>query len=593
MSIVTLNKATVYARASQLTTVLRRLQGLGFLHLIPLAKGEEIAAEKSAVTPEAKEALTFLLQAPHKRNQLHNDRRFKADHVKSKALHLKARLKALKEERDRLKQRIAQLRPWGDFTLPPLEALQGYRLWFYTVPHHRMSELSGCGAIWQQVGRDHRFAYVVAISADEPDSVPFDRTHAGTKSLSSYLSALETVENEIEDKEAERIAQTRWLDLYINSLDRLLDREALEQARREAYADSDVMAVQGWIPQAQAEALRTFCAEHGCALVLEAPRAEESPPTLLHNPAALSAGEDLLGFYMMPGYRQNDPSTLFFFSFALFFGMILGDAGYGALCAAATYALWRTMGRSPAGRRMRILLAALSATTLVWGVLIGSYFGLAPEPGSLMAFFHVMNVSDYDTMMALSIGIGGLHVILANLAVARQHFAAGTPEGMLAPAGWVLTVAGALWAYYMPQTHTAGFVAAGIGLLMVAAFTGSGQRGMRRIGSGLIGLTRITSAFGDILSYLRLFALGLATSSMAIAFNDLAAQVAAQFAGVGLLLALIVLLIGHTLNLALGIVSGVVHGLRLNVIEYLNWGVPEEGYAFKPFRKKEKKRWNL
>jgi V/A-type H+-transporting ATPase subunit I len=94
-----------------------------------------------------------------------------------------------------------------------------------------------------------------------------------------------------------------------------------------------------------------------------------------------------------------------------------------------------------------------------------------------------------------------------------------------------------------------------------------------------------------VLSYLRLFALGLATSSMAIAFNELAGQVASQFTGVGVLLGMLVFLFGHTLNLGLGIVSAVVHGLRLNVIEYLNWGMPKEGVPFRPFQKKEQHEW--
>lgn len=593
MSIVALKKATIFARAGQENALLHQLQELGFLHLIPLAENEANAPAGAAVTPESKEALKFLAHAPRKRKQIHNAKHFDAQHVKSKALHLKAHLKALREERDKLKLRVAQLRPWGEFVLPPLSLLQGYRLWFYTVPHSRKAELFGCGQIWQQVGRDNRFAYVVVISPDEPGDFPFDRTHAGTKSLSSYLSVLERIENEIEDTEAERIAQTRWLDLYANSLHRLLDQEALEQAAGDAYKDENLLVLQAWLPESRAGDLEAFCAGHGCALVLEVPSEADVPPTLLHNPETLAVGEDLLEFYMTPGYRQNDPSVLLFFSFVLFFGMILGDAGYGALTLIGTYAGWALMGQSETGRRLRILFAALSASTIGWGVLVGSYFGLSPEPDSFLARLHLMDVHDYDTMMAVSIGIGGAHVILANLAVALQRFRSRQYGVMLSSAGWITAVTGALCAYFTPTLHTAGFILAGIGMLLVALFAGANEKGVRRIGGGVLGLARIGTAFGDILSYLRLFALGLATSSMAIAFNDLAAQVAAQFAGVGLLLAMFVLLIGHALNMALGIVSGVVHGLRLNLIEYLNWGMPEEGYAFKPFEKKEKKIWNL
>ena len=104
---------------------------------------------------------------------------------------------------------------------------------------------------------------------------------------------------------------------------------------------------------------------------------------------------------------------------------------------------------------------------------------------------------------------------------------------------------------------------------------------------GFMGLTRVTSAFGDILSYLRLFALGLASASLAIAFNDLAQTAREGLGGFGILVALVVLVVGHTLNFVLAIVSGFVHGLRLNLIEFFNWSVTEEGRPFEAFSRNE------
>ncbi len=95
----------------------------------------------------------------------------------------------------------------------------------------------------------------------------------------------------------------------------------------------------------------------------------------------------------------------------------------------------------------------------------------------------------------------------------------------------------------------------------------------------------VSKAFGDVLSYLRLFALGLASAQLAITFNGLAAD-ASQRGGIGLLVAMLILIVGHTINFLLGILGGVVHGLRLNCIEFFNWRLTEEGYAFQPFRRK-------
>ena len=102
---------------------------------------------------------------------------------------------------------------------------------------------------------------------------------------------------------------------------------------------------------------------------------------------------------------------------------------------------------------------------------------------------------------------------------------------------------------------------------------------------GLKNMTGVTKIFGDILSYMRLFALGLASASLAITFNQLAEQVYTSVTGLGLLLSILILLLGHTLNLILCLMSGVVHGLRLNFIEFYSWSVSDEGYAFKEFSK--------
>ena len=101
-------------------------------------------------------------------------------------------------------------------------------------------------------------------------------------------------------------------------------------------------------------------------------------------------------------------------------------------------------------------------------------------------------------------------------------------------------------------------------------------------------MAKLTNAFGDILSYLRLFALGLASASLAMAFNDLARDAQQNMGGFGILVAIIIIVVGHSLNFVLALVSGFVHGLRLNLIEFFNWGIPEEGIPFRAFAKPEK-----
>jgi V/A-type H+-transporting ATPase subunit I len=128
-------------------------------------------------------------------------------------------------------------------------------------------------------------------------------------------------------------------------------------------------------------------------------------------------------------------------------------------------------------------------------------------------------------------------------------------------------------------------------VLLIVVFTGVGEKPLARLIQGFLGLTKITGVFGDVLSYLRLFALGLATSSLAVSFNDMAHQIHAAMPGIGIVFAVGVLIFGHLMNLVLGISSCVIHGLRLNVIEFFNWGLKEEGRLYQPFKRKGHEQW--
>jgi V/A-type H+-transporting ATPase subunit I len=595
MSIVALAKVTFCGRLDDKPAALAELQALGCLHLVPLRGEEERAGNGGPASPgsQPREALRFLLSAKPRRRQSHDEARFDAGVVEARALALQRKMAELTDERDFLLRRIEDLEPWGEFSYPPPEQFPPLRLWFYQVPHYRMPVLRESGLIWQVVRRDNRFSYVTVLAAEEPQGLPAPRTHTGSIPLSGLLHRLEEVEVELEDLQGARLALTRWCTLFRRNVHRLEDGAALAEAARHTLDEEALFALQGWAPQESLPALRECAARRGLALQARPPAAGEQPPTLLRNRPGLAGGQELVSFYMTPGYWVWDPSPVVFLSFAVFFAMILSDAGYAAVLGLGLALGWRWLGSGAMGRRMRPLFAALVATSALWGVGVGSYFGVTPHPGGLLARLQVLDLADGATMMRVSISIGIGHVVLANLAEAWSR--RGTPA-LLAPAGWVVLLLGAtaLWVGTLELPHallrTGGMWAMGLGAAGVLLFSGPHGPPLRRLLRGLLALTRITNAFGDVLSYLRLFALGLASASLALAFNDLAGQVAGAPA-FGKLAAGLILLVGHTLNFALAIVSGFVHGLRLNFIEFFNWSIPEEGYPFRAFAKRERSLW--
>jgi len=598
MSIARLRKLTLAGLLREKTQVLEQLQALGCLHLVSLAG---VTREPEETPPQhavaARRALRYLAEVPNKRRQVRTGKAFDMDATVARVLANQQRLRTVTDRRDALVVRIAELEPWGDFSFPPPGALGGCMLWFYIVPERQMPLLEALTMPWQVVHKDNRQSWVAVIDPGEPprDALPVPRTHTGAVSLSELARQLEETELELEDAEAERLALTRWIYLMSRSLDRAEDHAVLRHAETQTRDAESLFLVQGWVAEADVLQVTALAEGHGLAVLLEDPEPTDKPPTLLDNPRQLAAGEDLVGFYQMPAYGSWDPSQVLFFSFTAFFAMILADAGYAAVLGVLLAVYWRRLEQSQIGRRLRILGAVLVGVAFCYGVLVGSYFGVSPPPESLWARFRLLNVNDFDTMMRLSVAIGVLHLVLANLQQAALKRGRSTAW---AHVGWTGVMLGgfALWlggAEGAPHwLGIAGRWTLGLGLGAVFVF--SSERPVRDARSallwvldGLRGLSNVTKIFGDVLSYLRLFALGLASASLALTFNDLARQVAAEVPGLGLLFAILILLVGHVLNLLLSVMSGVVHGLRLNFIEFYNWALLGEGYPFRPFRKKE------
>jgi V/A-type H+-transporting ATPase subunit I len=592
--IVPLVKVTACGLVQDKERVLSDLQEMGCLHLIPLKLQEDLRSE-GGPSSEVREALRFLLSCPQRRRQVRDPSKFDGAAIERQALDLRDRIQDLEDERDFLRGRIADLRIWGDFTFPPREELNNLRLWFYVVPHREMEKVEATDLIWEPVGRDNRFCYVVVVSEDEPEGMPVSRTRTGAKPLRELEQRLEEVELELEDLQAERAALTRWCDLFASSLFKLEDQAALREATGKTFDESPLFALQAWAPRENAEELRNYAENVALVLQVEEPGPGETPPTLLSNPPSLTAGQDLVSFYVTPNYRLWDPSVIVFFSFAIFFAMILADAGYALLMALGLLLGWKPMGRSDTGRRLRNLFATLTGAALIYGVLMGSYFGLVPPEGTLLHRFKVLEGTDFGTMMRLSILIGVAHLIIANAGDAWRWRRSAEA---VAPIAWILIFLGGIAAWlggsgtgWVADLKKAGFWAMGLGGAGVLLFSSVEGPFWKRLLLGFQGLTRLSGAFGDTLSYLRLFALGLASASLAGTFNDLAGQVNKAVPGIGMLFALLILLLGHTLNFVLSLSSGVIHGLRLNLIEFFNWSIPEEGYPFRRFARKESSSW--
>lgn len=588
MSIVTLSKLTVFGLSADRTAILEGLQRLGCLHLIPLQPPvEEADFGSSDRYEEAQQALRHIMDVPRRRYQVHDEDGFDLDQVVAAALANKQQQRELEDQKLFLANRLKELAPWGHFTLPDLDDLGGYRLWFYQVPYTKAKQIQQLALPWQKVGEDHLNIYVVVISQSEPpsDLLPVPRTRAGAVSPEALKHQLEVLEIELDEIRSEHEALSRWIRLLSKNLARAEDETALQVASEQAKEQDGIFMLQGWIPKRSIKQLDIFAEHNQLAFLAEPPKPDETPPTLMENSPTFQGGQDLVSFYETPGYRTWDPSIVVFFSFALFFAMIMADAGYALVLAVIVAYYWHAMGKSPGAKHFRTLSGVGLCLAVLYGILVGSYFGIEPPEGSLLASFKVINLQDYNAMMRFTIAVGCLHLAFANAVVAYQSVGF---SNQAKPLGWITVIFGG-FVFYLGWQHLGIGLLGGGGLVIFwAGIVGSQKPSLLRLIDGLGALTQFSKLFGDIMSYLRLFALGLASASLAVTFNQLAAQVYQALPGIGLLLSLLILFLGHGINLLLAIVSGFVHGLRLNFIEFFNWGISGEGYPFQAFAKKER-----
>lgn len=591
MSIVPLKKITLYGCLNEKQHCLDELQNLGCVHITSLYVPENLLDKKDVDSfLQTREALKYLNNCSEKRKQITNLASFDPATVEQQVLRNKKQMEELQEEKDAVERKIKELTPWGNFTLPDSKEILGRQFWFYIIPYQEMKNVDLETMCAKVIRKDNRFSYVVVLAEDEPESMPGNEGKLPEESLHMLKSRLDQIEFAMEDLHAERANLTRWIDLFEQNLLKLEDKAMLVNASHQTYDHHPVFALQGWIPISKLEKIKDYAKKNELAVRIEEPDEKQQPPTLLNNKDYLKGGEDLLSFYMTPSYSLWDPSTTIFFSFAIFFAMIFSDAGYAIILGAILAFFWKRLSKSVSGKRFRNVLLTLTIFSLLWGVLVGSYFGVAPSTHSYLSNLKIIDMSNYKAMMMLSIMVGVIHIVIANITQAWSRRKSLTA---IASLGWAAALIGAAVAFLgFTETKTIGFTLIGIGIVSVILFTSIEKPMWKRLLSGLMGLTRVTGMFGDVLSYLRLFALGLASASLAAVFNDLAQQVYHAMPGFKILFALLIILIGHGINFILSLMSGFIHGLRLNFIEFFNWGLPDEGTPFKAFSKKEIAKWN-
>ena len=530
---------------------LTQLRDLGAVHLdLSSAQGATVAAAKGAAA-DAEKAVRLILKARGKEKDVNIHERSVADILAIDADH-----ETLKTAKDELERTIRTYEPYGDFDPELAEQL--------------LNNVEGL--------RD-----VVPL----PEKLPPMR-------LSKMREKLDRIENRITIDVAKLAGSDE--NAILKKYPALADKIAFESAKELVGEQGELAFVSGWIPVTRSDAFLSAVRENGWGALLREPADGEIPPTLIEPPKLFRPVTALFsGLGIAPAYTESDVSVPFFCYFTIFFAMLVGDGGYGALILALTIFGWfKTRNqRTLVAKSWLTLLTVFSSATVLWGLLSNTWFGAGIPWCADWPTVKWLADPSYKNMMLLCFTIGVSHLMIARIWTGITII---NDRRCLAQFGW----AGVVLFMYLVTNSIVGIFSGiptwafwmfGVSLVLVFGFTLKGDElKTRGVELGMLPLN-IMSALGDVISYVRLFAVGLASVKVAENFNDMALSIfnctdmiwLKPVAAIGMIL---VLLIGHGLNFAMAGLSILVHAVRLNTLEFSNHkGVTWAGYAFSPFRK--------
>lgn len=493
----------------------------------------------------------------------------------------------LRDLEDRIKARrrtVDQLLPWGDFDPESMASLLGegvfIKLWI--SEGKKLEDITAPkGVILAEVNRVGGRLFFVTISRTEDCKVdvademapPDERLVDVAAELDRLIKAKDAVLKNIGRAKA-------GLDELMEVQERQEREYYYQMTVKRAFDDGDVRAFAGWLPGERVEEVGEAVRGFEVPVVMDArdPAAEEIPPVLTRNSFIAKVLEPLLRLLGVPSYRGLDPAIFFAPFMMLFFGICLGDVGYGISMIIGGLLLKRIFGKKSAARVAGNITVLFGIGSIIVGILTGSMFGIAPFGREWIPIDISFDHGDPMILFKISIALGIIHLTIAFLlaALSEPHWQVKlTKVGSVALlwGGALLVLGVSFW-----------WVLIAAGLIIILLFFSDSKNPFKRLGLGLWGIYNHVSLVGDVMSYSRLFGLGIASAAIASVVNTLAGQTREAMGSPipGFLMALVVLVIGHLFNLVIGVIGALVHPARLHAVEALPKFVKFTGVEYKP-----------
>ena len=601
-----MNVVHVVTVASQKKALLDGLRSLGIVHL----------AEKESADPALTERFAALSKLSMLLGDYAGEEQEKAPLSDGDFDKLFSQLNACLDKKQQLEQARAaaaaeaeRLREWGDFSPEAVAQLkqEGIELHFYRMDKKLLAALSA----------DKEVRYIRLRPVSKMETVAVVGALPSTYGASEFPlpeKGLSQLEGEIAQCDQGLAECTAFLKKAAHHLPSFQDQMLKSQNAAEYSSVSNTVGasdgliwLSGYLPVADADKFRAAAKEHNWAFALEDPDDDDEkvPTKVKYNKITrlMIPIFDILG--TVPGYREYDISFWFLAFFTLFFAMIIGDAGYGFLFLLAAAGLTIKTKKTT---NTSLLLWVLAGGTMIWGAVTGTGFGLEgamkipflkalviPSFANYPEYFGVTAGDQQNAIMKFCFTIGAVQLALACVMNIKRKLGEKNLS-WVADLGWLCSICAMYFVVLflvIGQNVALGPVAGviGCGFLLVVLFGGmspdkSFSQGLKAgLADAFTVFLNTISAFGNIMSYIRLFAVGLASLAIAQSFNNMAAG----FQGPLIVVGALIMIVGHALNVVMGLLSVVVHGARLNLLEFSGQlGMEWAGIAYHPFKKFDK-----
>lgn len=502
-------------------------------------------------------------------------------------------------EKQSLDQIIAKYLPFGDFNPESATELiaKGVKIRLFSAPAKTIVEGINSDAICNILQSDAEGVFGVLIGdGDLPQGaievpLPVETLARTIERVDACVGRMSQAVNKLVELQRHLAGIENELKSRVQSTESVVVLENMQNL------GEGVVYLTGFIPARRNDLIVGIAKQNGWGVVIRNPEEGEMVPTLLEPPKLFRPITKLFGMLgILPAYNETDVSVPFFIFFSLFFAMLIGDAGYGLiillLALFANKKLKKADKLTPYVKSVLTMMYVFAGSTVFYGVLSGTYFGI-PQTAlpEVLKFKSVSWLGKQDNIMQLCLTIGALHLVIARAWNAVVLFPS---KKLLAEVGWCGVIVSMyclvcgiiIQGFTTPSWNTYLLIVSA--LLILFFMLDKSELKENGVSLGMLPLN-IISCMGDIISYIRLFAVGLASVKVAENFNLIASGLEMSLI-IKIPVMILILLLGHGVNFIMGALSVLVHAVRLNTLEFSSAkGVSWSGVAYKPFRIDKKK----